>query len=130
MLPHSHRYWSQLLRWMRDPALKGVLLATLVALAPGIAWGATPPAAASSELDPYVAAAQDAGVPLQVLIAVAGAESGYHPWALDIEGRQVFCKSRAEAETRAGKYRDRERRHRSDANQLALLGPAAADREK
>ena len=51
------------------------------------------------ESDPYVAAAQQAGVPLEVLVAVAGAESGYHPWALDIEGRQVFCKSRAEAET-------------------------------
>ena len=40
----------------------------------------------------------NAGVPLQVLIAIAGAESAYHPWALDIEGRQGFCQSRAEAE--------------------------------
>jgi hypothetical protein len=55
--------------------------------------------ASAVESDPYVAAAQQAGVPLEVLVAVAGAESGYHPWALDIEGRQVFCKSRAEAET-------------------------------
>ena len=37
-------------------------------------------------------------MPLHLLIAVAGAESGYHPWALDIEGKQVFCKSREEAE--------------------------------
>ena len=54
--------------------------------------------ASAVESDPYVAAANQAGVPLEVLVAVAGAESGYHPWALDIEGRQVFCKSRAEAE--------------------------------
>jgi len=68
----------------------------LVGVAPRIALGAT---AAPGAIDPYVAAAKDAGVPLEVLVAVAGAESGYHPWALDIEGRQVFCKSRAEAET-------------------------------
>jgi soluble lytic murein transglycosylase-like protein len=75
------------------------MLTMLAGVAPRIASGATPPAAAASAADPYVAAAQDAGVPLHVLIAVAGAESGYHPWALDIEGRQVFCHSRAEAET-------------------------------
>ena len=56
------------------------------------------PAFASDETDPYVAAANDAGVPLEVLVAVVGAESGYHPWALDIEGHQVFCRSRADAE--------------------------------
>jgi soluble lytic murein transglycosylase-like protein len=76
-----------------------LMVAALIACSPVIAWGANPPAAAASEADPYVAAAKDAGVPLQVLIAVAGAESAYHPWALDIEGRQVFCRSRAQAET-------------------------------
>ena len=55
-------------------------------------------ASASDDADPYVAAANAAGVPLDVLVAVVGAESGYHPWALDIEGHQVFCRSRAEAE--------------------------------
>jgi soluble lytic murein transglycosylase-like protein len=49
--------------------------------------------------DPYIAAARDAGVPSDLLIAIAGAESGYHPWALNIKGHQVFCQSRAEAET-------------------------------
>ena len=53
---------------------------------------------ASDASDPYVAAANEAGVPLQVLVAVVGAESAYHPWALDIGGHQVFCQSRAEAE--------------------------------
>ena len=38
------------------------------------------------------------GVPRTLLIAIAGAESGYHPWALNIRGHQVFCQSRAEAE--------------------------------
>ncbi len=75
------------------------MLATLTCVTASIASAGNPPAALSSEIDPYVAAAQDAGVPLHVLIAVAGAESAYHPWALDIEGRQVFCKSRAEAES-------------------------------
>ncbi|HVN26871.1 MAG TPA: lytic transglycosylase domain-containing protein [Candidatus Binataceae bacterium] len=49
--------------------------------------------------DPYLAAARDAGVPSDLLIAIAGAESGYHPWALNIHGHQVFCQSRSEAES-------------------------------
>ena len=44
-------------------------------------------------------AARGANVPPDLLIAIAGAESGYHPWALNIKGRQVFCQSREEAET-------------------------------
>jgi hypothetical protein len=47
---------------------------------------------------PYVVAARNASVPADLLIAIAGAESGYHPWALNIQGHQVFCQSRAEAE--------------------------------
>jgi soluble lytic murein transglycosylase-like protein len=47
----------------------------------------------------YVVVARDAEVPPDLLIAIAGAESGYHPWALNIQGRQVFCQSREEAET-------------------------------
>ena len=75
------------------------LLLVLPRATGAFASDATASASAARESDPYVAAAKDAGVPLEVLIAVAGAESGYHPWALDIEGRQVFCKSRLEAET-------------------------------
>jgi soluble lytic murein transglycosylase-like protein len=48
--------------------------------------------------DLYIVAARNAGVPSDLLIAIAGAESGYHPWALNIKGHQVFCQSRAEAE--------------------------------
>ncbi|HEY6394917.1 MAG TPA: transglycosylase SLT domain-containing protein, partial [Candidatus Binataceae bacterium] len=55
-------------------------------------------AAESPADDPYVAAAREAGVPLEVLVAVAGAESGYHPYALNIGGKQVYCHSRDEAE--------------------------------
>jgi len=47
---------------------------------------------------PYVVAARNADVPADLLIAIAGAESGYHPWALNIKGHQVFCQSREEAE--------------------------------
>jgi soluble lytic murein transglycosylase-like protein len=78
--------------------LRIVLILTLLAvLAPRIAAAATPSTSASDS-DPYVAAANEAGVPLPVLVAIAGAESAYHPWALDIEGRQRFCRTRAEAE--------------------------------
>ena len=48
---------------------------------------------------PYVVAARNANVPPDLLIAIAGAESGYHPWALNIRGHQVFCQSREEAES-------------------------------
>ena len=72
----------------------GVLL--MLAMMAGVA-GANPAPSVSGEPNPYVAAAAEAGVPLHVLIAVVGAESAYHPWALDIEGKQVFCKSREEA---------------------------------
>ena len=48
--------------------------------------------------DPYIVAAHDAGVPLQLLVAIAGAESGYHPFALNIHGREILCRSREEAE--------------------------------
>jgi soluble lytic murein transglycosylase-like protein len=47
----------------------------------------------------YIVAARNADVPPDLLIAIAGAESAYHPWALNIQGRQVFCQSREEAET-------------------------------
>lgn len=48
--------------------------------------------------DPYIAAADAAQVPLNLLVAVAGAESGYHPWALNLAGREIYCRTRAEAE--------------------------------
>jgi len=48
--------------------------------------------------DPYSSAAASAQVPLDLLVAIAGAESGYHPWALNVAGRQKYCRSRAEAE--------------------------------
>jgi soluble lytic murein transglycosylase-like protein len=51
-----------------------------------------------SVANPYVSAARNADVPPDLLIAIAGAESGYHPWALNIKGHQVFCQSREEAE--------------------------------
>lgn len=55
-------------------------------------------AANSATDDPYVTAAREAGVPLDLLVAVAGAESGYHPYALNVAGKQVYCRSRKQAE--------------------------------
>ena len=49
--------------------------------------------------DPYLAASQDTGIPLPLLAAIAGAESAYHPWALNESGQQIYCHSRAEAMT-------------------------------
>jgi len=60
-----------------------------------------PPSARCDERraeSPYVVAARNANVPSDLLIAIAGAESGYHPWALNIQGHQVFCQSRTDAE--------------------------------
>jgi len=71
-----------------------MLLRCLAILAMMLLFAMSPRiASATDEIDPYVAAANEAGVPLGVLVAIVGAESGYHPWALDI-----FCRSRAEAE--------------------------------
>jgi soluble lytic murein transglycosylase-like protein len=57
---------------------------------------------ASSALpgDPYAAAAAHEHVPLDLLVAIVGAESGFHPWALNIAGHETYCRSREEAERR------------------------------
>ena len=52
----------------------------------------------STEVDLYVQAAALEGVPRELLVAIAGAESAFHPWALNIAGHQVYCGSREEAE--------------------------------
>ncbi|HJU12062.1 MAG TPA: lytic transglycosylase domain-containing protein [Candidatus Binataceae bacterium] len=46
----------------------------------------------------YVEAAAQEGVPRDLLIAIAGAESDFHPWALNIKGREIYCRSEQEAE--------------------------------
>jgi hypothetical protein len=69
-------------------------LVALAWLAPGAALAARTPAAS----DPYVAASRATGVPIALLAAIAGVESDYHPWALDVAGREIYCRSRAEAE--------------------------------
>jgi soluble lytic murein transglycosylase-like protein len=48
--------------------------------------------------NPYIQAAVEEGIPREILVAIAGAESGFHPWALNIDGHQVYCHSREEAE--------------------------------
>lgn len=53
---------------------------------------------AGSAENPYVRAASREQVPLEVLVAIAGAESSFHPWALNIDGHEVYCQSRQEAE--------------------------------
>lgn len=74
----------------------------VAAIAALIAWPALcSPASAQQppdSRDPYVAASEATGVPLALLAAIAGAESAYHPWALNQDGKQIYCRSRAEAE--------------------------------
>src|SRR2546425_12607976 len=79
-------------KWMTAAAV-----VALIVSAPGASGSAhaTPPAAAAG--NPYNTAARMGGVPLELLVAVVGAESGYHPWALNIAGRQVYCQTRDEA---------------------------------
>ena len=55
------------------------------------------PAKAAQAPDPYTAAARATGVPLDLLVAVAGTESGFHPLALNVKGREIYCRSVAEA---------------------------------
>jgi hypothetical protein len=73
-------------------------------LAPGAAGaGATDVSAAATSPPPgnlYTRAAAQERVPLALLVAIAGAESSYHPWALNIQGHEVYCHSREEAERR------------------------------
>lgn len=52
----------------------------------------------SSGEDPYSVAATRSGVARDILVAIVGAESAYHPYALNIAGHQKFCHTRAEAE--------------------------------
>jgi soluble lytic murein transglycosylase-like protein len=70
------------------------LLAMLAMLQPQLAWSGE-----ARVESPYLVAARNADVPPDLLIAIVGAESGYHPWALNIKGHQVFCQSREEAES-------------------------------
>ena len=85
-LPCSTIWWTL--------AQLGGLLTLLALLPPARAWGGE-----TRVESPYLVAARNADVPPDLLIAIAGAESGYHPWALNIKGQQVFCQSREEAES-------------------------------
>lgn len=86
----------------RLTAVAAAIMLALLVLAPtpgGLARAAAAPMAAYANAgDPYITAARMANVPLDLLIAIAGVESGYHPWALNIAGRQRYCHSRAEAQ--------------------------------
>jgi len=88
--PKSQRPRSAIVRRVARVAR---LLALLGVLQPALAWCGN-----QSVESPYIVAAHNAEVPPDLLIAIAGAESGYHPWALNIKGHQVFCRSRQEAE--------------------------------
>jgi len=99
-LARSGRHMVFALRILLHLRLAGRL--QVAAIAALVAWPALcSPAGAQQPLDsrdPYVAASQATGVPLALLAAIAGAESAYHPWALNQDGRQIYCRSRAEAE--------------------------------
>ncbi|MBV8055132.1 MAG: lytic transglycosylase domain-containing protein [Deltaproteobacteria bacterium] len=53
---------------------------------------------ASTSDNLYIQAAALEDIPRDLLVAIAGTESGFHPWALNIEGHEVYCRSREEAE--------------------------------
>jgi Transglycosylase SLT domain len=74
--------------------------ALIAALAAGVLMLSSLASADEPDLadNPYVAAATSAGVALELLVAIVGTESKYHPWALDVDGRQIYCRSREEAE--------------------------------
>jgi len=47
--------------------------------------------------DLYFKAAEESGIPVNVLVAIAGAESAWHPWALNVSGREIYCASQEAA---------------------------------
>ena len=90
---HSLSQSRRVCRGRRDARLGRLLTLLVLLLLP------MPARSAEQRVEsPYMVAARNADVPPDLLIAIAGAESGYHPWALNIKGHQVFCQSREEAE--------------------------------
>jgi hypothetical protein len=75
-------------------------LGAFISLLASLLLMSAPLAASGPEIadDPYVQAAALEGIPREILVAIAGAESGFHPWALNIDGREVYCRSQEEAE--------------------------------
>jgi soluble lytic murein transglycosylase-like protein len=82
----------------RSAAAAGAGALILLASIPAGAQPKAEPDAVAQSNDPYVAASRASGVPVAVLVAVAGAESGFHPWALNVRGREIYCHSQQEAE--------------------------------
>lgn len=52
----------------------------------------------SLQPDPFTYASQATGVPAQLLAAISRVESSHHPWALNINGKSAYPRSREEAE--------------------------------
>jgi soluble lytic murein transglycosylase-like protein len=73
-------------------------LASLVAAVLLVLAGLATAGDADIRDNPYVQAAAEENLPRELLVAIVGAESGFHPWALNIDGHQVYCRSREEAE--------------------------------
>lgn len=48
--------------------------------------------------DPFTYASQATQVPVPLLVAISKTESSHQPWALNIEGKAIYPKSRREAE--------------------------------
>lgn len=69
-------------------------------LASTILLNASLPAALSGPAgsDPFTYASQATQVPVPLLVAISRTESSHHPWALNIEGKAVYPKSRKDAE--------------------------------
>lgn len=78
----------------RYRALLGAVIMAVIYVAPAVAAAGGHP----HKVNPYVAASRATGVPLALIAAIAGAESDYHPWALDLHGHKDYCRSRREAE--------------------------------
>ncbi len=91
--------------WLEQPERKmikrsfGEITSSLL-MAISVLFMASLTAAGAADMhgDPYVQAAAQEGIPRDLLVAIAGAESGFHPWALNIDGHQIYCRSRQEAE--------------------------------
>lgn len=47
--------------------------------------------------DPFSYASSATGIPVQILVAISRVESSHHPWALNLDGKPVYPRSREEA---------------------------------
>lgn len=96
-------YWFKLYHYI-IPRFRGickeisVVLAIVIGFSSNVAFGSNVSEALTPELKAHIAYIEKQNnIPSGLLMAIAKVESGYHPYAINIEGRAVFAKNIADA---------------------------------